>query len=393
MKGSVFGTSLIIAGTAIGAGMLGIPLIAGELGFVLAAFFLIVCWGVSLLSAFLILHVNMAYNERSNLSTMARKTIGHFGNIITWSTYLLFLYSAIAAYMTGGASLLGRTLSYFFQIEIPQIASTLLFTVVLGMFVYFGTRSVDYANRVLMTLKVAAFVLMVVLLLPHISLDALTPDPSRSSGWMIALPVLISAFGYQIVIPNIRDYLCSNVRKIKRAIWIGGTIPLVVYLLWIAIVFGLLPGLTPHDNLSKVVSLLQDQVSISYLGGVVNFFADIAVTTSFLGVSMSLFHFIRDGCHLNQNRFGEKELAILMTFLPPFCFAWIYPKGFIMALDYAGLFIAILLMIVPVWMGFQIKRKKIKSAYAFNLHWTGRLLILGLGALTIGAQIFSHWRG
>lgn len=390
MKGSVLGASFLATGTAIGAGMLAIPLITGELGFLLSSLLLIVCWGATIIAALLLLHVNMVYSEGANLSTMAKKAIGTPGSAITWCAYLLLLYSLIAAYMMGGAALLGNTLLSTFHIEPPPFLNASVFTVILGAFVYFGTRSVDYINRVLLGLKLGAFFLMIALLLPHIQFDALIPTPSNPKRWLIALPVLITSYGYQIVIPNLRDYLHSNISKIKRAIWIGGTIPLVIYLLWVAIIFGLLPDLSGHDDLSSMVSSLESRVKIPFIGGIISFFTDIALTTSFLGVSMSLFHFIRDGFRLNRNRFREKGLALLITFAPPFCFSLVYPKSFLEALSYGGIFVVILLMIIPVWMALSIKRKKIKSAFSFKLHWTGLWLILGISVLTIGSQLIYH---
>ncbi len=389
-KGSITGASLITAGTAVGAGMLGIPLIAGGLGFVLSSLLLIVCWGVMMIAAFLLLHVNMAYKEKSNLGTMAKKSIGRSGTGLTFLSYLLVLYSFIAAYMTGGSSLLGHALSHYFQIETSSVVNVLIFTCALGGCVYFGTRSVDYVNRVLLTIKIMAFLLMVILLMPHISLSALTPVPSQPSSLLIAVPVIISAYSFQMVIPSLRDYLHSNINKLKRAIWIGGTIPLVIYLLWVAIIFGVVPELTTQDDLATMVSLLESKVKLPILKVIINCFTDIAVTTSFLGMSMSLFHFVRDGFHLNKERFFEKEIAILITFAPPFLFAWAFPKGFLMALNYAGVFSVILLLIIPVWMGLWIRHKKVKSAFSFNLHWTGVCLILGLSAVALGVQLFHH---
>lgn len=389
-KGSITGASFITAGTAVGAGMLGIPLIAGGLGFVLASALLIGCWGVMMIAAFLLLHVNMAYKEKSNLGTMAKESIGKVGTVLTFVSYLLVLYSFIAAYMTGGASLLGHALSHYFHIETSSVDNVLIFTCALGVFVYFGTRSVDYVNRVLLTIKLIAFLIMVALLMPHIRLESLTPVPTSPNSLLIAVPVMVSAYSFQMVIPSLRDYLHSNVDKIKRAIWIGGTIPLIVYLLWVAVIFGLLPELTANDDLPKMVSLLEGKVKLPFLKWIINCFTDIAVTTSFLGIAMSLFHFVRDGFHLNKKRFFDKPLAILITFVPPFLFAWAYPKGFLMALNYAGAFSVVLLLIIPVWMGLWIRHKKVKSVFPFDLHWTGIILILGLSAVALGVQIFHH---
>lgn len=389
MKGKVLGSSLIVTGTAIGAGMLAIPIVTSELGFFLSTVLLFVCWGVMNLTAFLILHVNMAFKEHSNLSTMASQTIGRAGHAITWVSCLMLLYALTAAYMTGGASLLGHSLSYFFGFHIPSMVNALLFTVVLGAFVYFGTRSVDYANRVLITLKMGSFFLMLVFLLPHIQIQTLPLYSNSRMGWLMALPILITSFGYQNVIPNLRDYLQSNVKKLKKVIFIGGSIPLVVYLLWELVVFGTLPELSSKIALADMVEMLSTRFNQPLLSAVVNFFTDAAITTSFLGVSMSLFHFIRDGFHLNQNRIGEKGAAALITFVPPLGFAWFYPEGFVMALNYASIFVVILLILIPVWMTSRLKRKGRFSAYPFNLHWTGTALLLGFSALVIGAQFLE----
>ena len=192
----------------------------------------------------------------------------------------------------------------------------------------------DYVNRTLLTLKLGAFFFMVVLLLPHIRLESLAPKPTKPIHFLAAMPVLITSFSYQMLIPSIRDYFQSNVRRIKKALWIGGAIPLVIYFLWVSIVFGLLPELTPQDNLTTMVTMLENRVRIPFLSLIVNFFTDVAVTTSFLGVSMSLFHFIQDGFNLHHKGFKDKAIASLITFLPPLCFAWIYPKGFLAALSF-----------------------------------------------------------
>lgn len=390
MKGKIFGASLIVAGTAIGAGMLAIPLVTGELGFLFSVLLLLVCWGLTIVGSLLMLHINMAFKEHSNLSTMASYTIGRTGSSLTWVTYLLLLYSLIAAYMTGGSSLLAHTLTFFFKNATSHLWNTIIFTLVLGSFVYFGTRSVDYANRLLVSLKMGAFFLMVILLMPHISGVTLDTLPTTKSSWLIALPILMTSFAFQIVIPSIRDYLDSNIQRIKLAIYIGGSIPLLVYILWVAVIFGTVPDLSSHASLTDMVSQLETRAKLPFLSFLINFFTDVAVTTSFLGVSMALFHFIRDGFHLNRNRFYEKGVAILLTFVPPFCFTILYPKGFILALNYASIFVVLLQFVIPVWMAFRLKKKGLVSKYPYKLHWINTLLLLGVSAIIIGVQVFKE---
>lgn len=394
MRGRVLGSTLMVTGTAIGAGMLAIPIVTASLGFLLATALLVVCWAVMTFTAFLILHINLAFPENANFSTMAVKTTGRIGQIITWLSFLLLLYALTAAYMTGGASLLGNTVAHFAHLSAH--GSALLFTIILGCFVYFGTRSVDYANRMLISLKGLAFFLMVIFLLPHVAVQNLMIMPNPHLGWLTALPVLITSFGFHIVIPNLRDYLQSDVKKLKRAIFFGSLIPLIIYLLWEVVVLGIIPlegkngfrMLLAQNGgaLAPMINQLSGSLNRPFLGFFVNFFTDIAVATSFLGVSMGLLHFIRDGFYLNRGKQGEKLAGILITFLPPLGFAWFYPQGFVMALNYASIFVVILLIILPVWMALKLAKMNRPSAYSLHVHWFSAFLLLAFSVVIISAH-------
>lgn len=62
---------------------------------------------------------------------------------------------------------------------------------------------------------------------------------------------------------------------------------------------------------------------------------------NFLGVSLGLFDFLADGFK-QSNTHGGRFRTALLTFVPPFMFAILYPQRFILALGYAAIFVAIL---------------------------------------------------
>lgn len=380
------GSVLIIAGTAIGAGMLALPIVTASLGFVQAIGWLFVCWASMLWASHLILHVNMAFPERSNFGSMAKKTIGRAGYSLTWVSYLLLLYSLTAAYTTGGSALIQQTMMKFFHVEIWPPFGAFLFVAILGIVVYFETRSVDYATRLLMGLKMGAFLLLVIFLSPHVQMRNLLTPAEGSMSWLKALPILLTSFGFHVVIPNLRDYLHSNVKNLRWVFLWGVTSLFAVYLLWEWVVLGIAPELTQTTTVTDMVTVLSAKTDHSIIGFAIDFFADIAMTTSFLGVSLSLFHFIRDGLHLNHKRFQDQFVTALFTFVPPLCFAWFFPQGFVMALNYAGVFVAILIAFIPLWMAHAMRKKGIESAYPFEMHWIWQVLLLFLATAVIVAQ-------
>ena len=74
-----------------------------------------------------------------------------------------------------------------------------------------------------------------------------------------------------------------------------------------------------------------------------------AVTTSFLGVSLSLLDFLFDGLQW-QRSYGRMACVLALTFLPPMGFTLYCPQGFVLALTYAGYFVSYLLIFLPAWM-------------------------------------------
>ncbi|SQC93761.1 Tyrosine permease [Cedecea neteri] len=91
-------------------------------------------------------------------------------------------------------------------------------------------------------------------------------------------------------------------------------------------------------------------------------FADFALATSFLGVSLGLFDYLGDLFARNRKASGRLQTG-LMTFLPPLVFALFYPQGFVMALGYAGVALAVLALLVPSMLVWQSRKQHAEAAW------------------------------
>lgn len=60
-----------------------------------------------------------------------------------------------------------------------------------------------------------------------------------------------------------------------------------------------------------------------------------ALATSFLGVALGLFDYLADLFQRSNTAAGRLQTGAI-TFPPPLAFALFYPRGFVMALGYAG---------------------------------------------------------
>ncbi len=357
-----FGSVLLILGTCIGAAMLALPVVTANESFSLSAVLLLFAWAIMTIGAWTLLRVNLWLPEGANLITMSEKILGKTMSMMTWVVYLLLLYSLMCAYLAGAADIAQGFLSSL-QLPLSFWQATLVAALVLGGVVYTGIGSVDYLNRALMSVKLGVFVVLVLMLLPHATATQLHQGSFQTSPPIFM--VMITSFGYAVILPSIRSYLGSDVVKLRRVVMIGSLLPLMIYLIWVAVVQSSLPRLgmdglasmnhSPHTNtlLVKSLYMLTQQHVVLAFGSV---FVSICALTSFLGVSVCLMDFFADGFKL-QRRGKQGALIFLLTYAPPFCVVLFKPALFTTALAYAGLFCVYVLIVLPLLMYF-IGRKR-----------------------------------
>lgn len=357
MHSKLIGSILLIVGTCVGAGMLALPIATAQLGFVGSLILLFVAWFVMTAGAFLILEVNLWLPQNSNLVSMARATIGPVGQIIAWATFLLLLYSLLCAYIAGGSDLLQHLLESV-GVELTNSVTAILFVMIFGFVTYLGIKAIDYTNRVLMFAKFTGYFLLVILLMPYVSAEKILAGNLMSVTSATAVMVTITSFGYAAIVPSLRIYFAGDVKRLKQAILIGSLVPLVCYILWDMVIMGVIPldgehGLTAilhsDSSTSDLVSTLSATASSSSVTFFTKLFTSVAVVTSFLGVSLSLSDFLADGFSLEK--VGKSKIVIYaMTFLPSVTIVLFKPDIFVKALEYAGIYCVVLLMLLPAWM-------------------------------------------
>lgn len=398
MDFKLIGSILLIVGTCIGAGMLALPIATAQVGFIGAVILLLFCWFIMAISAFLILEVNLRHAQNSNLITMAGATIGPIGQIISWITYLLLLYSLLCAYIAGGSDLLHSILqTRGFSIS-PTIA-TILFTLVLSIVVFFGIRSIDYMNRGLMLIKFTAFFLLIILLAPFVTSEKLAAGNLHHITSATALMVTITSFGFSPIVPSLRIYFAGNIKKLKIAVLLGSLIPLLCYIAWDAVIMGVLPlhgtnGLTTilnsNNQTAELVRILTTTVHVRDVTFSTKIFTAVCMVTSFLGVSLCLTDFLADG--LSMEKVGRHNLIInCITFLPPVAIVIFFPNVFIKALEYAGIYCVILLILLPAWMAWQERydMRKVNTQPKTFTVFGGKSLLLLLIFFSIVMLIWS----
>ncbi|MFA0629559.1 aromatic amino acid transport family protein [Vibrio sp. 10N.222.49.A3] len=355
-KSKVFGSTLIIAGTTIGAGMLALPLASAGIGFSTSLFLMLGLWALMSFTALLMVELHQFAESDATLHTLAHTILGTKGKWIASFAVMFLFYALCAAYIAGGGAQFNQRISDIAGIELNGQVTTLLFTLLVAGVVTIGTHSVDKVNRVLFGLKLIAMVLVLSFLAPNITSQYLMSMPLHQGLIVAAIPVVFTSFGFHGSIPSIVRYLDGDVRSLRKVMIIGSALPLVIYVFWQSVTLGVVSQeqLLSDTSLGALLVSLSQTVHQSNLSLIVGVFADLALLTSFIGVSLGLFEFMGDSLSKKLGNAKRVKTAAI-TFLPPLGFALFYPQGFIMALGYAAIALSVLAILLPTVMVYKVR--------------------------------------
>lgn len=392
----VLGGALLITGTCIGAGMLGLPVSTAAAGFYPTFIIFTLTWLLMTFTALAFLEVSLLLPGETNMISLAQFTLGVNGKRVAWIIYLLFLYSVMAAYTAGGITILAQLFAINVHVTVNLTILALVFALPFAAMIYKGTKIVDYINRFLIAALVVSFLVMCLLASNH---EQIIIEPIYQPKFLVySFPLLVTSFGYHLLIPTLKSYLKENIQQLRWAIFIGGFIPFAIYVFWEYLVLGLVPtwgdnGLVqmltadgnPADLLIKALAQKQSNVTKW-----VAYFSFFALITSFVGVGLSIYDFFADGLRIKKTPLGKTSL-LMLTFVPPIVYTLIYPRGFLLALGYAGVFAAILLIIYPVLMAWVSRiQQPVQAPYRVAGGKLALLLALLCGVAVIAAEVLSQ---
>ncbi len=380
--GSLFGATLLVAGSAIGAGMLGIPLATGLSGFWPSVVVFFFCWLFMSCTALFLLEANLFAGHDSNIITMAESSLGKLGKGISFTVYVFLIYSLNIAYIDASGGLIKDFFFKTFALEISAAQGSILFSCMFGLFIFWGTFFVDRLNRFFMLGLVISYFLLIAY--GHSVIKASLLNYRVWGYSLLSIPVVITSFGYHNVIPTLTSYLKGNRKKMISTILIGGAIPLLIYVIWEGLILGVVPYTVFRSNptLEHVISF----IPFSKMSVWLQYFAFFAIATSFLAQGLALIDFLRDASHLKK-KLGHRFLLTLLVIVPPLLLALSFPGIFIKALGYVGGFAAIILFVlIPAFMVWELryrqknKKYKIIPGGRFTLSF---IIALGVGIMAL----------
>ncbi len=352
---SVCSAALFISGASLGAGLLALPIQTGLSGLVPALSGLVFIWGLMFCSG-LILAETFINNGQSSagLFSLYEQGLGRWSRWVVTPGFLLVFYGILVAYLSGGATVL----AYLLHLPQEKLLLLLLFFFLSSATVLIGLHFVHRANGLFMFLLIGSFVAMLVLVGAKVESKNLVYQ-----DWKFlpsALPIIVCSFAYQNVIPSICISLNNDRGRIRRALFFGTLLSLVINGLWIIAVIGVLPladgtgslltAFRQNQPATVPLALNLHSEDIRFCGLL---FSMAALFTSYVAVGEGLRNFLAD--LLGRQGKGSRDwLVAALTFIPPLAVTLVYPQLFLKMLNIVGgLGVVLLFGLLPALVFFR----------------------------------------
>lgn len=271
----------ILIGTIVGAGVLGIPYVVYKAGFLTGAL-MILGLGIALMILHLYLgEIALRTKKTHELTGYAEKYLGRTGKDIMFISMLIGNYGALTAYLIG----IGATMKAMFGGY--EIVYSLVFFIVLSSIVYIGLKAVGNSE-----LYMQAVILAIIFFICVYALFFVKGYNLKGFDvYKVFIPygAIFFAFIGTVAIPEMREILRKEARLMKRAIFVGTLIPIILYFLFALVVVGSVGGL--FDKLApdeRIATIALGKVLGSNINILANIFAVFTMATSFLSIALAL---------------------------------------------------------------------------------------------------------
>nr|GMC47039.1 tyrosine-specific transport protein [Ipomoea batatas]GMC97824.1 tyrosine-specific transport protein [Ipomoea batatas] len=303
---SFLGAVALIVGTAVGPGMLGLPAATVKAGQVPATVAILFSWIYVVSSIILVAELSFAAMEENGAAEVSFTDLANKAFGSGFGTFVALIYASLSfALLVCCVSGIGSLISQWFPKLNPIVANALFPSVVGAVLSLLPFKAIDVANRflcIIMLFSISALVTVGVFVGGTNILGSFAYASWAPSTVMPAIPIAVLTMGFHVITPFICKIAGNTVNEARKAILVGGAIPLIMVLSWNLIVLGL-ARTGGSSSITDPISLLLS-VNPSALPAVQGF-ALSALATSLIGYAVSFPKQLIDTMELIFNTTGN----------------------------------------------------------------------------------------
>ncbi len=332
----------VLIGTIVGAGTFGLPFVMAQSGWGLGIFYLIVLTGVVILIHLAYGEIVLRTSQAHCLVGYAEKYLGRRAKIFTALIVFVEYYGSLLAYIILGGEFLRIIFGQW--LGGSQDAWVFIFFILAAAAVSGGLKLVSGGELVMALALIGTVALLIFKSWPLV--DYRNFAAVNWSNWLLPYGVVLFALSGSVAVPEMRQVLKGQERKLKATIFSGTSISAIIYLGFAWAVVGVSGQRTSEDAILGLVPYLG-----SWVVQVGAIFGVLAVFTSFIALGLNLKNTYHRDYHLKGN------LSFVLTCIIPLVAYWLGIKSFILVIGFIGAVAAGLDGIITVLIYLKAKRR------------------------------------
>lgn len=394
------GALLLIAGTCIGSGMIALPMVLAKLGLIPSVLLMLFIWSIMYYTSLINIELNLQAGQGLSLGALGRHYSGWTAELIGTISIKLLSYSLLAVFIYGGSSILQKLTSINMVTEYSFHNIALAYAIIVMGILLLPIKIIDYVNRLLflgLLAVVAILITGLALAVNWSNLPLFYEHYSDVTAWATLIPVVFTSFGFQVIFHTMTEYCDKNKTILKQAFLWGSLIPAIVYILWTCSILGVVYNENPAFYHLMAEGKVEIGELIHLLSGISKWESNqllvwcvsiLAITTSVVGVGKGLCDTLNSiMLKAVPNVMVRRILSSIITVIPAYAVAVYVPNAFIVALGFAGMILAIIAILLPIYLFRQIEMQKLHYL-ELKRKWL-ILLSLSLAVIVIVSEIYN----
>ncbi len=398
----LIGSICLVAGTSIGVGTLALPITLSQLGIINTLWYMAIVWGVMYFSAIVSLELNLRVGKGLPLGNLGKYFSGHMAQLIGNISLVLLMYALLSAYFSAGTSVTYKILQSF-GFDMSKGIVNKLYLSVNFIILCLHLKWIDQINRVLFYGLVGIMIIVSCAFLMDVDpahLPLWEESPNQLKPWAKITPIMFTAFGFQVIFHTLTNYCNRDKVKLKRAFFWGSSLTALIYLFWTGSILGVLykhdpviysKMLTSSIDITELMTALSNIIAWGNLRLLFWAIISLAVITSFIGVGIGLSTALESILKWPAKTPARLKYIIstLLAVLPAYFIATNYQDIFIGALSFAGMILAVIALILPLYLLIKSNQQNPKVFYKITQNPVAIAFGFAFAFWVIGCEILN----
>ena len=370
-------STFFLAGTAIGSGLISLPIILAAWGIYAAITLIIFVAIITYFSAITRCELNLQSKPTNTLGQVGQCFSGRKVALLGDICLKLLCFTLLVAYIHELNLLLSA-----------NIVIKILIACFVFLLLFLPTNKILNFNKFCFCMLVVLIIYVIISFDKQINFSILPAFSLKNfDSVSLMIPTLFTAFGFQGSLHSLTKFCNNDFHLIRKACFWGCFTTVIVYILWSMALMSFLFQNMPEVFNQIIVNPGQSQIAVSALQKLDNWeifcITILTIITSIIGVGISLMDDVNENFRINLSPLKKKILlASIIVFAASFI-ASICVQAFVKILSFAGCVLSIIAIFIPLFLLHKVNKPFVFLELKNNIY---KWLMLLFGILVMVSE-------